>query len=161
MTRWLRRLRGAIRTAVTWAVGWAAAGGIFGAVTVVSGIDPASALFWIPATFAAAGFVGGMIFSAVLGLIEGRRTFAQMSLPRFAAWGALGGALVSILIVAMGLVGSTASVVATVMLPLLAAGSASGSLALARGADDKVLESGNESDDPALSEEKNRGLLGR
>jgi hypothetical protein len=41
------------------------------------------------------GFVAGVIFSVLLALTEGRRRFDQMSLPRFAAWGAAGGLLLS------------------------------------------------------------------
>ena len=42
-------------------------------------------------TFGVMGFIGGVAFSLVLGIAEGRRRFDQMSLPRFAAWGAGGG----------------------------------------------------------------------
>ncbi len=43
------------------------------------------------------GFVGGTLFSLVLGVAGRRRRFEQLSLPRVAAWGALGGVLLSLL----------------------------------------------------------------
>ena len=48
-----------------------------------------------PLMAGAFGFVAGVIFSGVLGVVEGRRRFDQMSIPRFAAWGAAGGFLLS------------------------------------------------------------------
>jgi hypothetical protein len=44
-----------------------------------------------PLIFGVLGFIAGVIFSAILALTEGRRRFDQMSLPRFAVWGATGG----------------------------------------------------------------------
>ena len=41
--------------------------------------------------FGVLGMIGGTIFSTVLSLTEGRRSFHQLSLPRFVVWGALGG----------------------------------------------------------------------
>ncbi len=78
------------------------------------------------------GFINGAAFSAVLRIAEGRRTFGELSLWRFAGLGALGGLVVSLLTGGGFLVAFT----------VLGAGSAAGSLALARGADDPLLESG-------------------
>ena len=48
---------------------------------------------------------------AVLGLVEGRRRFDQMSLPRFAGWGAVGGLLLSgIFVLATATLGMTTGV---------------------------------------------------
>jgi hypothetical protein len=90
------------------------------------------------------GFVAGVIFSAVLGVVDGRRRFDQMSLPRFAAWGATGGFLLSaILILAVSLGGDPAFLGNLALVgPLFALageGSAAGSLALARRAQDREL----------------------
>jgi hypothetical protein len=69
----------------------------------------------------------------------GRRRFDQMSLPRFAAWGAVGGILLSgIFVVAAGLGGDGFLVLGPVF-ALSGAGSAAGSLALARMAEDREL----------------------
>ena len=78
------------------------------------------------------GSVNGAAFSAVLRLAQGHRTFDEMSLWRFAGLGALGGLVVSLI------VGSAAFLVA---FTVLGAGSAAGSLAVARMADPS-LESG-------------------
>jgi len=44
----------------------------------------------IPLVFGVFGFIAGITFSGLLVLTEGRRRFAQMSLSRFAGWGAVG-----------------------------------------------------------------------
>ena len=161
MKKWLKRIRGAIGTALTWAAGWSVVGAIWGVVTFVSGVDPVSAIFWIAYSFGIMGFIGGAIFSTVLGIVEGRRRFGQMSLPRFAAWGALGGLLVSMLMIAIGAVVNLEGVVATALLPLMGAGSSAGSLALARGADDRdLLHAGADVADIELTKEEKRELLG-
>jgi len=89
MGKWLRRIRGAIGMGVTWAAVWSAVGlvprWVFGVITDAP----------IPLIFGVLGFLSGVIFSGVLVLTEGRRRFDQMSLPRFAAWGATGGLLLS------------------------------------------------------------------
>jgi len=48
-----------------------------------------------PLIFGVLGFFAGVIFSAFLLLTQGRRRFDEMSLPRFAGWGAAGGLLLS------------------------------------------------------------------
>jgi len=85
MNKWLRRIRGAIGMGLTWGLAWLAAGI---ALLLVVGPDAADVPF--PLGFGMLGFFSGVTFSGVLGLIEGRRRFDQMSLPRFAGWGPLG-----------------------------------------------------------------------
>ena len=83
MNKRLWRFRGAVGTGLTWAFAWSFVGTSFvqlwegGLGTPVSMIGP----------YALMGFIGGGAFSA------GRRRFVEMSLPRFAAWGAVGGLL--------------------------------------------------------------------
>jgi drug/metabolite transporter (DMT)-like permease len=72
----------------------------------------------------------------VLGVIEGRRSFDQMSLPRFAGWGALGGVLLSTLFVLGAGMGADVLVGLGVVFGLSGAICAGGSLALARRATD-------------------------
>ena len=127
MKKWLERIRGTLGMGLTWAAAWLGGGTIVGLVLVGGGGVLALAQISVMSTVA--GFVGGVIFSAVLGIAEGRRRFDEMSLPRFAAWGAVGGLLISLLIGGGGL----AVIMAAFM--LLGAGSAAGSLALARRAD--------------------------
>jgi hypothetical protein len=142
MKKWLRRIRGAIGMGLTWAAAWGAVGTITMLVfLLVTGSRPDAPF---PLIFGAFGFVAGVIFSGVLGLVEGRRRFDQMSLPRFAAWGATLGFLLSATIVlAVSRAGDPAFlwnlVVVGPIFAVAAAGSAAGSLALARRAHDREL----------------------
>ena len=89
MRKWLRRIRGAIGVGFTWAAAWSVAGLV---PRWVFGFN-ADAPF--PIIFGVLGFMAGVTFSGLLVLAEGRRQFDQMSLPRFAAWGGMGGLLLS------------------------------------------------------------------
>jgi hypothetical protein len=143
MNKWLRRIRGAIGTGLTWAAAWFGAGMIvllgFLLTTGTTGADVP-----YPLGFGAFGFVAGVTFSGVLGLVEGRRRFDQMSLPRFAGWGAAGGFLLSVtfvLAVALAEDPSFLSNLAVLgpVFTVAGAGSAAGSLALARRVEDREL----------------------
>jgi len=142
MKRWLKRLRGAVGMGLTWAAAWFGFGAIlwpFFGPTVVE----------VALSFAVTGLIGGAIFSLALGIAEGRRRFDEMSLPSFAVLGAVGGLFISLLFV-WGFF----------IFPLLGAGSAAGSLALARRADDReLLEHGADVADIGLTEEEKRELL--
>src|SRR4029078_6989408 len=95
---------------LTWAVGWACAGILVGVASKLLPFFPWHYFFDVfdaplPA-MAVPGFFGGALFSIVLGIAGRRRRFAEVALPRFAAWGALGGLLLSCLpaaLVALGL----------------------------------------------------------
>jgi hypothetical protein len=90
----LKRVRGAVGMGLTWAGLWSAVGALVAVSTWTNLPGVLTRLDWIvgfAAQFAVLGFVGGMAFSTVLGVIEGHRRFDQMSVPRFAVWGALGG----------------------------------------------------------------------
>ena len=82
---------------LTWAAGWAPIGALVGLVVAVAigGVPVGVVVVRYVALFAVLGLVGGGIFSTVLSLTEGRRRFDELSLPRFAAWGALGGLLLA------------------------------------------------------------------
>ncbi len=158
MKRWLKRIRGALGMGLTWAAVGGGVGAIIGVVTMVLGISSAIAV-QNAAAFAIMGFIGGAAFSVVLGIAEGRRRFDEVSLPRFAAWGALGGLAVSMLLFTGGPLTLTAVSVTGVAV-LLGAGSAAGSLALARRADDReLLEHGADVADIGLTPEEKRELL--
>lgn len=147
MTKWLRRLRGAVLTGLIWAIGWAIAGILIGVSSLLLPGLPWDAFFQVfdaplPA-LAVPGFVGGALFSIVLGIAGRRRRFSELSLPRFTAWGALGGLLLSLVPATMvgvglasverpepGLWAFTAMIVVPLM--LLSAASAAVSLLLAR-----------------------------
>ena len=154
MKKWLKRIRGAVGMGLTWAAAWAAVGGL----AVVFGLGPeggATFAFSLGYAFGlgVAGFIGGAAFSVVLGIAEGRRRFDEMSLPRFATWGAVGGLL-------FGVLWWPGTLVRLGIATLLGAGCAAGSLALARRADDReLLEHGADVSDIGLTEEEKRELL--
>lgn len=156
MDRWLKRARGAIGMGITWAAGWALTGLLIGVTSVLTPWFP----FWddffrvfdapLPA-MALPGFIGGVIFSGVLGVAGRRRSFHELSLPRFAAWGAAGGLLLAMVpdtLMTVGLASPgpdplyapwqlTAIIAAPLM--LLSAASAAGSLLLARRAERRTM----------------------
>jgi len=161
MKQWLRRLRGAVGMGLIWAAGWALVGVLIGVTSkVLPGLP-----FWdsffdvfdapLPA-LAIPGFVGGVLFAVVLGTAGRRRRFEELSLPRFAAWGAVGGLLLSLVpavLVAVGLASLERSdlglwqITAVISAPLilLSAVSASVSLLLARRAESReLLEAGED-----------------
>src|SRR3990170_308777 len=94
MKKWMRRIRAAIGMGLTWAAAWFSAGMM---LLLVVGVDAADVPF--PLGFGLLGFLAGVTFSGVLGIVERRRRFDQMSLPRFAGWGAVGGLLLSVMFV--------------------------------------------------------------
>lgn len=131
MPGWLRRLRGAIGMGVTWAVAWALAGLAMGIASNILTFLPWDAFFRVfdaplPA-LAIPGFISGAIFSGVLGVAGRRRRFDQISIPWFAALGAVGGLLLGAVAVSGGFPVGT-----LLFTGVLAAGSAAGTLALAR-----------------------------
>jgi len=155
----MRRVRGAIGMGLVWASAWFGAGmamaiGLF-VMTGTIGADVPYPLF-----FGLLGFLGGVTFSGVLRLVEGRRRFDELSLPRFAGWGGAGGAMLA--------VGLTAVTGIVEVMPLLAvvfglsgAICAGGSLVLARKAEGVAgLDSGVDLDEVGLTEAERRELLG-
>ena len=153
MTKALRRIRGAIGMGLTWAAAWAVGGLLIGVTSRLLPALPWDAFFAIYdaplPTLALPGFVAGLLFSIVLGVAARRRRFDELSLPRFAAWGAAGGLLLSLVpaaAVALGLasLGTPEAglwrITAVISGPftLLSALSAAGSLLLARRTEQRV-----------------------
>ena len=126
MIRLLRLLRGAIGMGLTWALAWSAAGMVF---RLIAGKGSGDLPF--PIQFGLFGFFSGVTFSGVVSVVASRRRFDEMSLGRFAGWGALGGlVLYGLLAVTAGPGGEP-----LILLPVFSfagAGSAAGTLALAR-----------------------------
>jgi hypothetical protein len=163
MKKWLQRIRGAVGIGLTWAAGWVPVGAITGWVTgMFLGFPLGQIAANYAVMFGVLGFIGGTIFSSVLSLAEGRRSFDQLSLPRFVAWGGLGGLLLGGLAATAGLLGAGLTVLGGVMMGasmLLGAGSAAGTLAIARAANRPALPKGEGA--PGLSGEEAPWLLGR
>ncbi|MHB0962358.1 MAG: hypothetical protein ACYC5V_03995 [Gemmatimonadaceae bacterium] len=178
MKKWLRRVRGAIGMGLTWAVGWAIMGIGIGVASIALPFLPWHLFFEIfdaplPA-LAVPGFFGGIFYSIVLGIAGRRRRFDELSLPRVAAWGALGGLMLALFPSFLVLVGlahlggspsgaSFAQLTALIAAPfmLAGAGSATGSLLLARKAERQALGAGDELADLGLTDAEKRELLGR
>jgi hypothetical protein len=126
MRKWLRRIRGAIGMGFTWAAAWFAAG------LVPRWVFGFNADVPFPLVFGVFGFIAGITFSGLLVLTEGRRRFDQMSLPRFAAWGAMGGLLLSALFIRGASLGWGEVLAISTTFAVACAACASSSLALAR-----------------------------
>ena len=122
----LRRIRGAIGMGLTWAAAWAAAGSVPRWVFGFNADVP------FPLVFGVLGFIGGVIFSGLLMLTQGRRGFDQLTLPRFAAWGAVGGILLSAIFTRMASLGFGDVLAIAPTFAVASAICASGSLALAK-----------------------------
>lgn len=154
MTSWLRRIRGAVGIGLTWAAVWAVVGGVVAVLpgTFPPGVSPP--LPWLvgfPVHFAVLGLVGGTAFAVVLGAVEGRRRFDQMSRARFAVWGAFGGLMmwaargavgwsVAGLLRSLGIAGASwPLMISGSLIVLLGAGCAVGSLVLAQTVNDQGL----------------------
>lgn len=97
MRTFLRRVRGLLGIALSWALLWA--GVIFAIGTVISVVDPGSIDVgeepWRMALTIVApiGFVSGLVFGGLLMGAEGRKSIRDLSFWRVALWGAIGGAV--------------------------------------------------------------------
>ena len=176
MKKWLRRIRGAFGMGLTWAFGWAVAGMLIGVASILLPGLPWDAFFEVfdaplPA-FAIPGFFAGVFFSTVVGIAGRRRRFRELSLPRFAAWGAVGGLLLTLFPFALEALGlasrggsavGTWQVISVITGPfiLLSAVSASVTLFFARIAEGRGLrEASEEVADVRITEGEAHDLLG-
>ena len=154
MGKWLRRIRGAIGMGFTWAAAWFAVGFVPRWVFGINSDLP------FPLLFGALGFIAGVTFSGLLVLTEGRRRFDQMSLPRFAGWGATSGLLLSALFAKAASLGWGDVLVIAPTFALACAVCASASLAAARRAARRELpDIGGDTADAQLTAHEKRELL--
>ena len=139
MKQWLIRTRGAVGMGLIWAIEWALAGLLIG---ISSKLVP-GLWSWFLEIFdaplpalAIPGFFAGIFFSIVLGIAARHRRFHELSLPVFAAWGALGGLLLTLFPLALSVVGlaslnvSPWRILAGVGGPFILMGAASAALSL-------------------------------
>lgn len=169
MKTWLRRIRGALGMGLTWGITGFLAGVVIELINNVWPNPLGTAVDIWPAVLAYPGFLGGVAFSVVLGIAGRHRRFDELSFPAVAGWGAIGGMLVTLIPVAMVVLGlATPSVplwkIELALLGPFALGgavAASGSLALARMARGRQLQDGGRDvADAGLTEEEERELLG-
>jgi hypothetical protein len=154
MGMWLRRIRGAIGMGITWAAAWFVAGSVPRWVFGVNTDAP------LPLVFGVFGLMAGIVFSAVLALTEGRRSFDEMSLPRFAGWGAIGGLVLSAIFAKAASLGWGDVLALAPTLAVASAISASGSLAMARRAVRKELPDSRGTEVQLTDSEKRKSLGG-
>ena len=164
MKSWIRRARGALGLAVTWALGWVPVGAIFGVTMGLLVSDPTGVLAGVAAwamLFGALGFVGGGLFSIVLSVTEGRRRFDQLALPRVTAWGAAGGFLLGVLaLMAEGGFSPAVDFLVATGTTLLGSASAASTLVIARRAEAEALRTaGEDVAEVGLTEDDRRALL--
>lgn len=137
MHQWLRRVRGAVGMGLAWGAGFGV--GVGGLIELIDNILPAAHPFtrlvdmW-PQTLAIPGFVGGVLFAALLAVAGGGRRFGELSLARVAAVGAPAGVLLGAVGVANG-----APALFILLTTLGSTLAASASLALARTAQDRGM----------------------
>ena len=104
MNKWLRRVRGVLGMGLMWAIGGLGVAAVIeGADNVTPGGIPAIHVIdmW-PPVLLVAGFVGGVVFGTLLGVVGARRRFEDFSLPGFTALGAATGLLLAGIVVATG-----------------------------------------------------------
>ena len=155
MQKWVRRIRGAIGMGFTWAAAWFAVGLVPRWVFGVNADVP------FPLVFGVLGFIAGVTFSGLVVLTEGRRRFDQISLPRFAGWGAMGGLLLSAVFTKAASLGWGDVLAIAPTFALASAVCACGSLAVARGALRKDLpDLRGDTVDVELTDHEKRNLLG-
>lgn len=95
MKKWLSGIRGSLVMTLAWTVGWGLGfGGLIEAFVDPSGrfVDIWFTVMAIP------GFIGGVVFSALLRIAEGRHSFDEVSLARFATWGVVTGLVLGVLV---------------------------------------------------------------
>jgi hypothetical protein len=137
-----------------WGGAFALAGGVFARLPNADWDVP------LPILLTPLGVVSGVFFSGALVALSRRRQVHGMSVPRFGAWGAASGGLLSSLILGgAALRGETlhaSALVFGIALTTASAVCAAGSLALARRGDARELAAGEAAE---LSVEERRALL--
>ncbi len=146
-----------------WAAAWSGVGAILGLFLG----DPRGLVVAV-VNYALSGFVAGGAFSVVLRIAEGRRTFDEMSMGRFTVLG--GGTVLAFQLLVLALLAAAGEMplngpqmgVVAAFATMMGAGSAAGSLALARWADDReLLDAGADVADIGLTQEERHELLGK
>jgi len=155
MKGFLRRLRGIIGTGLTWAVGWAGLYGGFLLAAWAFGAEaqwelwPVLRLVFNVGTY---GFLAGSTFGVILSVLERQKSLEEITFKRIALWGGLGGlAVIALLSVLYGTPVIT-YLSPVILYTLLGVGSATGTVALAKRADSKLIE-GDDEPLPALEGE--------
>lgn len=93
MKNWMSGIRGAVLMTVLWVIGWGLG---FGGIMEL--VDPDGKIqdVWLT-VLAVPGFIGGILFSALLLTAERHHSFDEIPLVRFALWGAVTGVVLGLL----------------------------------------------------------------
>jgi hypothetical protein len=144
MGKLIKRIRGALGMGLTWAALWAAGGLLLGLSSNLFPFLPWHYFFEIfdaplPA-LAVPGFVGGILFSLVVGIAGRGSRLSELSMSRFVTWGATGGFFLSLVPAALTAIGlahrdgetglGTWKLTAAIMIPLILLSSASAAVSL-------------------------------
>jgi hypothetical protein len=137
MKGFLRLFRGIIRMGVTWGIALAGVGTLAGLLfggTFVPGLALTGGYL---------GFIAGSAFAVILSIAERRHNLKDLSLWRMALWGGIGGAIVAgatnLIAGSGGLIWEFVASVA-----FFGALASTGTVALARRADPKLIEGADE-----------------
>ena len=142
MKGFLKRLRGVIKTGLTWAIGWPVLFSLIMLGEIVIGRAHPST--WVLKEqlvgfvfISAIGFIAGSVFGVLLSILERHKKLEDLSLWRIALWGTVGG------LALRALLGPT--FYWWEFFTVVAVGSATGTVALAKRAERKLLEGEEES----------------
>ena len=98
---WLRLIRGALGMGLAWAIAWGSAGLLFEVIwELLPGFPLRSLVGYLAEAVTIPGFLAGVIFFLVLRIAEDDHGFDELSYPRSAAWGALSGLVLGVLVIA-------------------------------------------------------------
>ena len=130
MPNWFKRVRATLGMGLLWAAGGMGVGGVIELLDNVlpGGLAMASRVDMWPQTLAIPGFIGGVLFAVVLMIAARVQRFDELSMPRFAAWGAVAGLALGVIAMAIG-----APVMFLGIMSLAGMVAGAGSLLLARG----------------------------
>jgi hypothetical protein len=104
MPTWMKRVRATLGMGLLWAAGGMGVGGVIELLDNVlpGGLAMASRVDMWPQTLAIPGFIGGVLFAVVLMIAARVQRFDELSMPRFAAWGAVAGLALGVIAMAIG-----------------------------------------------------------
>ena len=104
MPTWFKRVRATLGMGLLWAAGGMGVGGVIELLDNVlpGGLAMASRVDMWPQTLAIPGFIGGVLFAVVLMIAARVQRFDELSMPRFAAWGAVAGLALGVIAMAIG-----------------------------------------------------------
>ena len=93
MNKWTNGIRGAILIVILWIIGWGLG---FGGIAELLDPDGRVQVVW-PTVLAIPGLIGGALYALLLTFATRGRSLGEISLLRFALWGAVTGVVLGLL----------------------------------------------------------------